>query len=71
MKSDMDPCMVSMVRDAAKEILGLNYTFVDDDLGTLAALAKRACEADMLDGMHPDTRAAIRKHYKLDNRDGD
>ncbi|MCH8336886.1 MAG: hypothetical protein IIC61_13495, partial [Proteobacteria bacterium] len=68
MKTDMDPCMVSMVREAAKEILGINYTFVDDDLGTLAALAKRACEADMLDGMHPYTRAAIRKHYKLDNK---
>ncbi len=69
MKTDMDPHMVSLIRDAAKEILGINYTFVDDDLRTLSALAKRACEADMLDGMHPDTRAAIRKHYKIDSRD--
>ena len=66
-----DDVSLKIMREAAKEILGINYTFVDDDLGTLAALAKRACEADMLDGMPPDTRAAIRKHYNLDNRDGD
>lgn len=62
-KSDMDVPMVHMVRDAAKEVLGLNYTFVDDDLATLAGLARRACEAGMLTGLHPDTEAAIRRHY--------
>lgn len=61
--SDMDAPMVSMVREAAKEVLGLNYAFVDDDLSTLAGLARRACEAGMLHGLHPDTEAAIRQHY--------
>lgn len=44
---DMASCLNADVRRTAKQVLGRNLTFADDDLRLLASLAVAAIEADL------------------------
>lgn len=48
---------VGWIREAAKRVMGGNFTFADDDLAVLAHLAERAVKAGLTDGLHPTVAA--------------
>lgn len=49
--ADMANCLNAEVRRVAKQVVGTNCTFSDDDLRLLAHLAVRAIDAGLTDGL--------------------
>lgn len=57
MADDAGAYLTGLVREAAKEATGGNYTFADDDLTVLKFLAIAAIKAGLVDCLHPDIAA--------------
>lgn len=53
--SDLSDEAVSIMRERCKDGLGMNCTFVDDDMNLLVALAQRAVLAGLASDAKPDT----------------
>lgn len=58
---DLASCLNADVRRTAKQVLGGNCTFSDDDLRLLAGLAVRAIDAGLHKDLAPDVVANIEK----------
>jgi len=57
--ADADNAVAEFTRKWAKEIIGINATFVDDDLRVLCHLADLAVKAGLTKGLNKECQAAI------------